>query len=143
MTTSKRFSILLLLAAALAAGCNRNKAFPPEINQLLRDTVEVKALPASLKDQKELQKAWTEMQGFYQKRNYQQVWPAKRRLIEGSRKISNVTLKRINRHNECNLGDAILATEHGQQTAGTLNDSEFVLKQSRRGHHSQIPRSAK
>jgi len=80
MTIPKRFSIPLLLAAILVAGCDRlsfhvhPKSFPPEINQLLRDTVEVKALPASLKDQKELQKAWTEMQGFYQKRNFQPAW---------------------------------------------------------------------
>jgi murein L,D-transpeptidase YcbB/YkuD len=86
MTISKKYSIsisILLLTLAIA-GCNQDsggigigfkpKALPPEVSQLLRQTVEVKALPASLKDQKELQKAWTEMQGFYQKRNFQPAW---------------------------------------------------------------------
>jgi murein L,D-transpeptidase YcbB/YkuD len=65
--------IFILLIVSLT-GCNKNKSFPPEVNQLLRDTVEVKALPASLKDQKELQKAWTEMGAFYGKRGYQPAW---------------------------------------------------------------------
>ncbi len=36
--------------------------------------MEVKAIPASMKDQKELQKAWTEMASFYGKHGYQPVW---------------------------------------------------------------------
>ncbi|HEV2851577.1 MAG TPA: L,D-transpeptidase family protein [Thermoanaerobaculia bacterium] len=86
MTTLKKYSISIstLLLTLAIAGCNQDsggvgigfkpKAFPPEISQLLRQTVEVKVLPASLKDQKELQKAWTEMQGFYRKRNFQPAW---------------------------------------------------------------------
>jgi L,D-transpeptidase YcbB len=75
MTTPKKYSlyISILLIAALT-GCNRNKSLPPEVSQLLRQTVEVKAIPASLKGQKELQKAWTEMGGFYEKRGFQPVW---------------------------------------------------------------------
>ncbi len=73
MIAPKKFLILLLLLPALA-GCNKNKTFPPEVNQLLRETVQVKALPASLDGQKELQKAWTEMGGFYEKRGFQPAW---------------------------------------------------------------------
>ena len=75
MRISKKyfFYISVFLIVALA-GCNRNQSLPPEVSQLLRQTVEVKALPASLKDQKELQKAWTELGSFYGKRGYQPVW---------------------------------------------------------------------
>lgn len=73
MTPAKKYLIFLLLLPALA-GCNKNKTFPPEVNQLLRETVQVKALPASLDGQKELQKAWTEMGGFYEKRAFQPAW---------------------------------------------------------------------
>lgn len=75
MRISKRSALYIftLLIVSLT-GCNKNKSFPPEINQLLRETVEVKALPASLKDQKELEKAWTEMGAFYGKRGYQPAW---------------------------------------------------------------------
>ncbi len=65
--------ISVFLIAALA-GCEKDKSIPPEVSQLLRQTVKVKALPASLKDQKELQKAWSEMGGFYAKRGFQPAW---------------------------------------------------------------------
>ncbi|HKI04006.1 MAG TPA: L,D-transpeptidase family protein [Thermoanaerobaculia bacterium] len=70
------FSVTLILAPALAAGCNKvgDQPLPPQVAQLLRETVEIKALPASLKQQKELQKAWGEMHGFYEKRGFQPVW---------------------------------------------------------------------
>lgn len=75
MNTPKRFTfyIFTLFIVALA-GCDKDKSLPPEVSQLLRQTVEVKALPASLKDQKELQKAWTEVGSFYGKRGFQPVW---------------------------------------------------------------------
>ena len=76
MTTPKQVSpyILILLLIAALAGCKKNESLPPEVSQLLRETVQVKALPASLKGQKELQKAWEEMGGFYEKRNFQPAW---------------------------------------------------------------------
>ena len=66
---------ILLLAGVLAAGCKKaNEPLPPQVAQLLRETVEIKTLPASLKNQKELQRAWNEMHGFYEKRGFQPVW---------------------------------------------------------------------
>lgn len=77
MSTPKKtrslFLIFTLFTVALT-GCDRNKPLPPEVSQLLRETVEVKALPASLENQKELQKAWTEMGAFYGKRGFQPAW---------------------------------------------------------------------
>src|SRR4051794_30339413 len=60
--------------AALATGCKKDKPLPVEVSQLLRDTVQNKALPVALRDQKELQRAWTELQSFYGKHGYQPVW---------------------------------------------------------------------
>lgn len=68
------FPYISILFIAALVGCNKNEPLPPEVNQLLRTTVEVKVLPASLKDQKELQKAWTEMASFYGKHGYQPAW---------------------------------------------------------------------
>lgn len=74
---------LAIFAGVFLAGCGKDHAFsritspkplPPEVAQLLRETVEVKTLPASLKDQKELLKAWNEMRGFYEKRSFQPAW---------------------------------------------------------------------
>ena len=75
---------ILLLAGALATGCGkhnaftRNEALPPQVSQLLRETLQAKVLPASLRDQKELVRAWTEMQDFYAKRGFQPVWSSSR-----------------------------------------------------------------
>jgi murein L,D-transpeptidase YcbB/YkuD len=70
------FPILTLLTAAvLAGGCDKqDEPLPPGVSQLLRETVEAKTLPASVRDQKELQRAWKEMQTFYQKRGFQPAW---------------------------------------------------------------------
>ncbi|HEV2846556.1 MAG TPA: hypothetical protein VG477_17000, partial [Thermoanaerobaculia bacterium] len=70
------FPILTLLTAAvLAGGCDKkDEPLPPGVSQLLRETVEAQTLPASVRDQKELQRAWKEMQTFYQKRNFQLAW---------------------------------------------------------------------
>jgi len=64
---------------ALAAGCARknepkNASLPPAVSQLLRETVQSKTLPASLKDQKELQRTWKDLQSFYDKRGYRPAW---------------------------------------------------------------------
>lgn len=80
MDTPKKKKILfpiltLLTAAVLAGGCDKTgEPLPPAVAQLLRETVETKTLPASVRDQKELQRAWKEMQTFYQKRNFQPAW---------------------------------------------------------------------
>jgi murein L,D-transpeptidase YcbB/YkuD len=78
MTKMNRIQALTLAGIAaftLAAGCARkDKPLPAEVGQLLRQTVQGKALPASLRDQKELQRAWTELQSFYGKHGYQPVW---------------------------------------------------------------------
>src|SRR6185295_9772062 len=73
------FSILIL-AGVVIAGCGEHhslfkpKTLPPEVSQLLRQTLEAKTLPASLRDQKELLQAWTETRDFYEKRSFQPVW---------------------------------------------------------------------
>src|SRR5688572_20909628 len=74
MTTPKKYFLLVLILIAALGGCKKNETFPPEVSQLLRETVQIKALPASLDGQKELQKAWTEMGGFYEKRGFLPVW---------------------------------------------------------------------
>ena len=62
------------------AGCGKHDhlfkpaSLPPEVSQLLRQTLQAKTLPASLRDQKELLQAWTETRSFYQKRAFQSVW---------------------------------------------------------------------
>ncbi|MFL6192639.1 MAG: murein L,D-transpeptidase [Thermoanaerobaculia bacterium] len=76
-TPATALSILLLIAMS---GCDRvsmsvhPRELPPEASQLLRQSLESKAVPASLKNQKELQKAWTEMRGVYEKRQFQPAW---------------------------------------------------------------------
>ena len=80
---------LAVFSSVFLAGCGKDHAFsklgspkplPPEVAQLLRETVEVKTLPASLKDQKELLKAWNEMRDFYQHRGFQPAWFTSRGL---------------------------------------------------------------
>ena len=65
-----------LCAAAffLAAGCQRQREIPPEVAQMIQATVEVKTLPAFLKEQKERLRAWEEMRRFYEKRQFQPAW---------------------------------------------------------------------
>jgi L,D-transpeptidase YcbB len=74
-------SLPILLAPALcatafflAAGCQKQREIPPEVAQMIQATVEVKTLPASLKDQKERVRAWEEMRRFYEKRQFQPAW---------------------------------------------------------------------
>ncbi|HSG40891.1 MAG TPA: peptidoglycan-binding protein, partial [Thermoanaerobaculia bacterium] len=80
MSSQKKKTILfpiltLLTVAVLAGGCDKTgEPLPPAVSQLLRETVEVENLPASIGDQKELQRAWKEMQAFYQKRSFQPAW---------------------------------------------------------------------
>ncbi|HVS00054.1 MAG TPA: L,D-transpeptidase family protein [Thermoanaerobaculia bacterium] len=62
------------LLPILAAGCQRDKPMPPQVSQILRETLEVKALPVSVSQQKERLRAWEEMRRFYQKRNFQPAW---------------------------------------------------------------------
>lgn len=76
MITPKKIRILFpILILLFAAGCDRkDEPLPPTVSQLLRETVEAKTLPASIRDQKELQRAWKEMGAFYQKRGFQPAW---------------------------------------------------------------------
>ena len=78
MIKTNRFQFLAalvgIIAIVLASGCQRDKPLPLEVSQLLRNTVQNKALPVAFRDQKELQRAWTELQGFYGKHGYQPVW---------------------------------------------------------------------
>ncbi len=75
----KSFSIGLSISLLLlAGGCRRNEPLPPEVSQLLRESLQAEVLPASLNDQKELVKAWEEMQGFYKKQGFQPVWSTSR-----------------------------------------------------------------
>src|SRR5437016_3846745 len=71
--------LVALAALALAAGCARktapkNESLPPQVSQLLRGTVQNRALPVALKDQQELQRAWRDLQSFYEQRGYQPAW---------------------------------------------------------------------
>ena len=69
------WTLAAIVALFLVTGCaKKDKPLPIEVGQLLRQTVQGKALPASLRDQKELQRAWTELQSFYGKHGYQPVW---------------------------------------------------------------------
>jgi murein L,D-transpeptidase YcbB/YkuD len=79
MKRTSATALSILLAMLALAGCEKvtkvtHKELPPEVPQLLRQSVESKALPASFKNQKELQKAWTEMGSFYEKRQFQPAW---------------------------------------------------------------------
>ena len=65
---------LCAAALLLATGCQRQREIPPEVAQIIQTTVEQKALPASLKDQKERIRAWEEMRRFYEKRQFQPAW---------------------------------------------------------------------
>lgn len=84
-TLTRSFSLrlsfsILLLAGVVIAGCGEHHtlfkpaSLPPEVSQLLRQTLQAKTLPASLSDQKELLQAWTETRSFYEKRAFQPVW---------------------------------------------------------------------
>lgn len=69
----------LILALALSGAC-RNREIPPEVSQIIQSTVETKALPASIKDEKERARAWDEMRRFYDKRQYSPAWVTERGL---------------------------------------------------------------
>jgi murein L,D-transpeptidase YcbB/YkuD len=67
--------VFLLVVILSLVGCHKkNEPLPPEVAGLMRQTVEVKALPAAFKNQKELVRAWGEMRSFYEKRGYQPAW---------------------------------------------------------------------
>ncbi len=75
-TPNRRGGLALaaLLLPVVIAGCQRDKPMPPQVGQILRETLEVEALPASVSKQKERARAWEEMRRFYQKRNFQPAW---------------------------------------------------------------------
>ena len=73
----------LLIAALIAgmAGCHRgDEPMPPQVGQLIRQTVEVQSVPASLTSQKEQVRAWEELRHFYRVRQYQPAWSDSRGL---------------------------------------------------------------
>src|SRR4029077_11140799 len=56
-------------------GCHRgDEPMPPAVGQLIRQTVEVQSVPASLTGQKEQVRAWEEMRHVYRLRQYQPAW---------------------------------------------------------------------
>ncbi|HEX3553735.1 MAG TPA: L,D-transpeptidase family protein [Thermoanaerobaculia bacterium] len=73
-------ALAAITAFALMAGCARKpgqhqrEPLPPQVSQLLRETVQNRALPAAFKDQKELQRAWQDLRSFYDKRGYRPAW---------------------------------------------------------------------
>jgi L,D-transpeptidase YcbB len=72
LTKSFLFS---LCALAALAGCHREPdPLSPAVSQLIRETVTVQTLPASLKNQKERVRAWEEMRRFYEKRGFAPAW---------------------------------------------------------------------
>lgn len=73
---SKTIFLFSLCTAATLAGCKKNEPLPPEVAQIIRETVTVQTLPASLKDQKERVHAWEEMRRFYEKRGFTPAWSA-------------------------------------------------------------------
>lgn len=74
MSTPTKRSLAVTLFLLLLTSCHRNEPLPFEVSKLLRETLQAEVLPASLRDQKELVKAWKEMQGFYGQRGFQAVW---------------------------------------------------------------------
>jgi murein L,D-transpeptidase YcbB/YkuD len=79
MNTLGRTPRFLAVLTLLFAGCdNRSEFPPPQVSQLLRQTLEAKTLPASLRDQRELVRAWEETRAFYQQRAFQPVWSGPR-----------------------------------------------------------------
>src|SRR5690349_3314102 len=71
---SKTIFLFSLSLLATLAGCKKNEPLPPAVSQLIRETVTVQTLPASLKDQKERVRAWEEMRRFYEKRGFAPAW---------------------------------------------------------------------
>jgi L,D-transpeptidase YcbB len=73
-TPTRIFFAGLSFTIFLLAGCRDDPSLPPSVQHLLRETLTVEVLPASLRDQKELAQAWTETRGFYEKRGFQPLW---------------------------------------------------------------------
>jgi murein L,D-transpeptidase YcbB/YkuD len=71
-TATFRRGALCALLFALAA-C-QPKEMPPAVGQIIQSTMQAKAVPVALRDQKERALAWKEMQGFYEKRQFQPAW---------------------------------------------------------------------
>src|SRR6185295_6308400 len=74
MSTPTTRPLAAALFLLLLTSCHRNELLPLEVSQLLRETLQAEVLPASLRNQKELVRAWKEMQGFYGQRGFQAVW---------------------------------------------------------------------
>lgn len=71
---SKTIFLSSLCILAALAGCKKDEPLPPAVAQIIRETVTVQTLPASLKDQKERVRAWEEMRRFYEKRGFTPAW---------------------------------------------------------------------
>ncbi|HYG61679.1 MAG TPA: L,D-transpeptidase family protein [Thermoanaerobaculia bacterium] len=78
---------ILLAALTVLAACRGDEPMPPEVSQILRQTVETQTLPASLKDQKEQVRAWEEMRRFYAARQFQPAWSDSRGPLPEAREL--------------------------------------------------------
>lgn len=77
----------ILLASLAFAACRGDEPMPPAVSQILRQTVAVQTLPASLEDQKEQVRAWEEMRRFYAARQFQPAWSDTRGPLPQAREL--------------------------------------------------------
>jgi murein L,D-transpeptidase YcbB/YkuD len=73
LRTFRRPAGLALLLAFAACG---PREMPPEVRTLLQTTVEVRPLPAALREPADREHLWTELQRFYEKRRFEPAWAA-------------------------------------------------------------------
>ena len=66
------FAVALMTGSTLA-GC-RQREIPPQVGQMIQSTVKAETVPASIRDQKERARAWSEMRHFYETRQFQPAW---------------------------------------------------------------------
>ncbi len=132
-TPTRSFSLGLSLSILLVAGaCRRNESLPPQVSQLLRETLQTEVLPASLHQQKELLEAWEEMQGFYEKRGFQPVWsnfrgprPQARELIEAIPALGAEGLE-VRRYQPARLAGLLKEVEEARSFAKTPAQRRLV-----------------
>jgi murein L,D-transpeptidase YcbB/YkuD len=83
------FAVALMTGSTLA-GC-RQREIPPQVGQMIQSTVKAETVPASIRDQKERARAWSEMRHFYETRQFQPAWLT----AQGLRPQSQELLKAI------------------------------------------------
>jgi L,D-transpeptidase YcbB len=76
MRPARRTTLVAIAAIGVLAGaCHRGpRPLPPEVPRWIRETVEVRALPAAIRNEKDRARAWEEMRQFYRRRNDLPAW---------------------------------------------------------------------